>query len=268
MSEPIISLKHIVKRYGKHQVLNDVSMDINEGDIYGLIGRNGSGKTTIFKIILGLSDYQSGEIHIGGSGDTVDVGREKIGFFVGQNMFPHMTAKENLQYYRILKNIKDTNEIDRVLKLVGLDGVKSKVSQYSLGMRQRLGIANALLGNPRLIILDEPANGLDPQGIADIRNLVKELNRENGTTFIISSHILGELQNTAEKFGILNGGVIVKELTEDDLSVSNNTIRISVDDADKARTLLTDAGIRILDESSDKISLEDYYFSLVGGEER
>ena len=266
MSDDIISIKHLKKSYGKHQVLLDVNMNIARGDIYGLVGRNGSGKTTLFKTILGLSDFEEGELHIGDEGDTLETGRAKVGFLIGQNLFPYMTARQNLDYYRILKGIQDKEEIERVLKLVGLENVKTKVSGYSMGMKQRLGIANALLGNPEIIILDEPVNGLDPQGIADIRNLIKSLNEEYGITVLISSHILGELQNTAEKFGILNGGAIVKELSEDDLKVSSNYVRLSVDDAEKARRVLAEAGIAVKNESTDTLSLEDYYFSLIGGE--
>ena len=265
MSESLISLSHIKKCYGKSQILSDVNFEAEPGQIIGLIGRNGSGKTTMFKVILGLSDYQNGEIHIGHSEDTLESGRARIGFFVGQNFFTYMTARQNLEYYRRLKNIKDKGEIDRVLKLVDLDHAKSKVSAFSLGMKQRLGIANALMGNPEILILDEPTNGLDPKGIADIRNLVRKLNEEMGITVIISSHILGELQNTAHKFAILNGGVIVKELTEEDLNVANSYVKLSIDDVERARQLLTDAGITIYNETTDKISLEDYYFSLIGG---
>lgn len=265
MSDAIISLEHIKKSYGKHEVLKDINLEIPKGQIYGLVGRNGSGKTTMFKIILGLSDYQGGKVHVGEPGDTLDQGRERVGFFVGQNLFTYMTARENLEYYRRLKNIKDPKEVDRVLDLVGLSGVKTKVSGFSLGMRQRLGIANALLGNPEIILLDEPTNGLDPQGIADIRKLLKRLNEEFGITVIVSSHILGELQNTASTFAILNDGVIVKVLTQDELKISNNYVRLNVDDVAKARQLLTDAGITIYNESSDTLSLEDYYFSLIGG---
>ena len=265
MSEPIITLKKINKSYGKKKVLEDVSLVVYKGDIFGLVGKNGAGKTTMFKIILGLSDYSSGEVHVGHEGDTIEEGRSRVGFFVGQNMFGYMTARQNLEYYRRLKNVKDPNEVDRVLKLVELDNVKTKVSGFSMGMKQRLGIANALLGNPEVIILDEPTNGLDPQGIADIRNLIGRMNRELGITVIVSSHILGELQNTAHKFAILNDGKIARILTDDDLKVSNDYVRIKVDDVEKAREVLGEAGIKIYNESSDKRSLEEYYFELIGG---
>lgn len=266
MSESIISLKGIQKSYGKHEVLKGVDLEVEKGDIYGLVGKNGSGKTTIFKIILGLSEFSEGEVHIGAPGESLEEGRSRIGFFVGQNFFSYMTARQNLEYYRRLKKVKGKGEVERVLKLVELDNTgRKKFSGFSLGMRQRLGIANALLGNPDIIILDEPTNGLDPQGIADIRKLVQKLNEELGVTIIISSHILGELQNTANRFAILNDGVIAKVLSQDDLKISTDFVRLSVDDVEKARKLLTENGVTIYNESNDKMSLEDYYFNLIGG---
>ena len=265
MGESVIRLEHIQKNYGKNKILIDVNLEIEKGCIYGLIGKNGSGKTTIFKVILGLTAFNGGTVHIGAEGDTLSQGRGKTGFYVGQNFFPYMTARQNLDYYRVLKNVEDKSEIERVLKLVGLEKAKSKVAAFSMGMRQRLGIANALLGNPEILILDEPVNGLDPQGIADIRNMLKEINKELGTTIIISSHILSELQNTADRFGILDDGRIVKSLSEEDLRVANNYVRITVDDAAKAREVLEREGIKVYNETTDTMSLEDYYFEQVGG---
>ncbi len=174
----MISLNRISKSYGKHKVLEDVTMDIYKGDIFGLIGKNGAGKTTMFKVILGLSEFEQGELKIGDEGDSLEEGRKKIGFLIGSNFFPYMNARQNLKYSCRMQGIKEKSEIDRVLKIVGLDGVKKKFRQYSLGMKQRLGIANAILGNPEILILDEPTNGLDPQGIADIHKLVQKLNEE------------------------------------------------------------------------------------------
>lgn len=268
MGETIISLEHVKKSYGRHEVLTDVNLQIEKGEVYGLIGANGSGKTTIFKIILGLSDFQGGRIHVGHAGDSLEKGRSRTGFFVGQNFFPYMNAKDNLKYYCKLKNVKDKREIDRVLELVGLKGVKTKVKGYSLGMRQRLGIANAMLGNPEIMIFDEPVNGLDPQGIADIRNLFKKINEENGTTIIISSHILSELQNTASRFAILNKGKIGKILTQEDLNEEGSVLRIKVNDAEKVKEILAREGIQVLESKSESMSLEDYYFEEVGGSEQ
>lgn len=268
MSDSIIVLDKINKHYGKHEVLKGVDLDIKKGQIYGLVGKNGAGKSTIFKVILGLSDYTSGNLKVGDDGDTIEEGRSKIGFLIGNNYFPYADAKHNLNYYARLKGIKDKNEVDRVLKLVGLEGVKTKVKGFSLGMRQRLGIANAMLGNPEVLILDEPTNGLDPQGIADIRKLIRHLNEEYGITVIVSSHILGELQNTAHEFAILNDGQIVKILTQDELALDEETVQIKIPraDMDDAVEVLKEKGIKILDTSSAVRSLEDIYFALIGGE--
>lgn len=268
MADSIIILEDVNKHYGKHEVLKSVNLDIKKGQIYGLVGKNGAGKSTIFKVILGLSDYTSGKLHVGNENDTLEDGRAKIGFLIGNNYFQYANAKQNLNYYARLKGIKDKKEVDRVLKLVGLDGVKTKVKGYSLGMRQRLGIANAMLGNPEVLILDEPTNGLDPQGIADIRKLVQNLNEEHGMTIIISSHILGELQNTAHEFAILNNGQIVKVLTQEELTADEDSVQIKInkEDADKALEVLKENGIAVLDKVKAAKSLEDYYFSLIGGE--
>ena len=265
MSESIISLHGIQKSYGKHKVLHDVTLDINKGDIFGLIGRNGAGKTTLFKVILGLSDFEAGTLEIAGEGKHLSTGRRKIGFLIGSNFLPYMTGRQNLEYYRTLKGVKDKKEVDRVLEIVGLTGVKSPFSKYSLGMKQRLGIANALLGMPEILILDEPTNGLDPQGIADVRELIIRLNEEFGLTIIVSSHILSELQNTANRFGIIHGGTLADVITQDDLIAEQKSVKIHVDDLDRAREVLQQAGIQILSETQESRSLEDFYFGLVGG---
>ena len=265
MSESIISIRGIQKSYGNHQVLHDVSLDIHKGDIFGLIGRNGAGKTTLFKVILGLSDFEQGTLEIAGNSQDLSAGRKKIGFLIGSNFLPYMTGRQNLEYYRILKGVKDKKEVDRVLEIVGLKGVKTPYSKYSLGMKQRLGIANALLGMPEILILDEPTNGLDPQGIADVRELIIRLNEEFGLTVIVSSHILGELQNTAHRFGIIHGGTMAQVITQEDLISEQKSVKIKVDDLDRAREALTQAGVTILSETNETRSLEDFYFGLVGG---
>ena len=263
----MISLSHIHKSYDTHKVLNDINLNINKGEIYGLIGKNGAGKTTIFKIILGLTNFESGKLSIDGSKTKKELenNRKRIGFFIGKNFFDYLTAEENLNYYRVLKGIKDKNEVKRVLELVGLKGVNAKYSSFSMGMKQRLGIANALLGNPEILILDEPVNGLDPQGIADIRNLIIKLNKEYNMTIVVSSHILGELEHTANKFGIIHEGKVLKEITHEDLKVKMNSVEIHIEDLEKARKVLKDNDIKILKETSEYKSLEDYYFELIGG---
>ena len=178
-----------------------------------------------------------------------------------------MNAMQNMEYYRILKGVKDKKLPAKILKVVGLDGVKKPVRNFSMGMKQRLGIAIALLSRPEILILDEPTNGLDPQGIADIRELVQTLNEQYGMTVIISSHILGELQHTAHHFGIVNDGTVPRTISQEDLLSEQKAVRIRVDDLERARAALNAAGIRILNEVQETRSLEDFYFGLVGGED-
>jgi len=154
-----------------------------------------------------------------------------------------------------------------VLDIVGLADTRKKYRSYSLGMKQRLGIANAILGSPEILILDEPTNGLDPQGIADVRNMIRRFRDEFGMTVIVSSHILGELENTADRFGILNDGIVAKEITQDDLLSKKEEVDISIraDDLERARSVLKSEGIKIVREASERMTLEDYYFDLIGG---
>lgn len=263
----MITLSKIYKNYDNLRVLKDVNLHVAKGEIYGLIGKNGAGKTTIFKIILGLTEFESGTLCIAGSKKKTELPqkRKKIGFFIGNNFYDYLTAEENLHYYRQLKDIKDKEEVKRVLNLVGLEGVTSKYGSFSMGMKQRLGIANALLGSPEILLLDEPINGLDPQGIADIRTLIVSLNRKQNMTIIVSSHILGELEHTANKFGFVHQGTVLKEITHDDLKVKRSAVQIYVGDLEKARSVLKQNNIPVLQESSAYKSLEDYYFDLVGG---
>ena len=270
MSESVVRLEHVSKSYGKHAVLKDVNMLVQKGDIYGLVGRNGAGKTTIFKMILGLSERNSGVVSIADSKNEKELfkNRSKVGFLVGTKFYDYLSARENLKYYATVKGIPNKEvpaEIDRVLQLVGLENVKTPFKGFSLGMQQRLGIANAILGNPELLILDEPTNGLDPQGIADVRNMIKKFRSEYGMTVIVSSHILGELEHTADRFGFVNEGTILKEITQDDLMEKQASVEISVDDLEKAKKLLTEGGVKITREIHEKSTLEDFYFKLIGG---
>ena len=264
MSEAV-SLHGVMKNYGKHEVLKDVNFTVEKGDVFGIIGKNGCGKTTMFKIILGLSEYQQGMVKINDSED-LSSGRSKMGFFIGANFFPYMSARENLKYHCDLKNIKDKSEVDRVLEIVGLAEAKGPYQSYSLGMKQRLGIAKAILGNPEILILDEPTNGLDPQGIIDVRELIRKFNEEFGMTVIVSSHMLGELQNTCHKFGIVHDGQIAKVITQEDLLKTNTLIKISDEDKEKARQVLVDAGINVVSLEKEQLNLEDFYFETIKGE--
>ncbi|MCR5604691.1 MAG: ATP-binding cassette domain-containing protein [Lachnospiraceae bacterium] len=267
-TQAMIKLENIKKSYGKVEILKGVNMQINKGDIYGLIGKNGAGKTTIFKMILGLSEKNDGTVSIEGSTNEKELmeNRSKIGFLVGTKFYNYLSARENLKYYATVKGIKNSKEeIDRVLEIVGLKDEKKPFKNFSLGMTQRLGIGNAILGNPDILILDEPTNGLDPQGIADVRHMVQRFRDEFGMTVIVSSHILGELEHTADRFGIVNGGVVVREITQEDLKEKQASVEIAVDDLPKAKEILTANNIRIIREIEEKSTLEDYYFRLVGG---
>lgn len=192
--------------------------------------------------------------------------RKRIGSFIGQNFFDYLSAKDNLKYYCRLKGIKNASkEIERVLSIVGLKEVKRPFKSFSMGMKQRLGIANALLGNPEILILDEPTNGLDPQGIMDVRNLIKKLNQDYKMTIVVSSHTLSELEHPANRFGIVHEGRIMKEISREDLETTKDSVEIHVNDLERARAALLANGIRIIGEGRSQKSLEDYYFELVGG---
>ena len=216
---------------------------IKKGEIYGLIGKNGAGKTTLFRIITGLSHKSSGNLEIFGKSEEKDLNtaRTMIGSLIESPAFyKNMTARENLEVSRLVRNIAGKECIDEVLELVGLsDTNKKKVKNFSLGMRQRLGIANALLGNPKLLILDEPINGLDPMGIVEIRELLKKINKEKDVTILISSHILGELSELATNYGIINNGRLVEEISVKELKEKcRQYIEVIVDNPAKASTIL------------------------------
>lgn len=203
-------------------------MTISAGDIYGFIGENGAGKTTLMKIIAGLIRQTAGEIALfGKSGKSeLNIARRQLGFLIESPAFyPNMTARENLLFYCRVLGIKDKDSrVKDVLKAVSLSDEDSKItSNYSLGMRQRLGIAIALLNEPEFLVLDEPINGLDPSGIVEIREILEKLALEKKVTILISSHILSELQLLATKFGFIHQGRLIKEITADELSKSAKT---------------------------------------------
>ena len=202
MNRVILSLKNIAKTYGKEQVLHNVSFDIEQGEICGLIGENGAGKTTLMRILLGLIRADKGEIE--------SVSQHKIGSIIeSPALYPNLTGRQHLQYYKTRFGLK--TDIVKMLELVHLPEPSwdRKVKNYSLGMKQRLSIAIALLDNPELIILDEPVNGLDPQGISDLRKMILSLRDQLGVTFLISSHILSELEFITDKYIIMKQGKIL-----------------------------------------------------------
>lgn len=243
MREVIVKTHNITKKYGEQLSNDNINITINKGEIYGLIGRNGAGKTTLIRMITGLSHKTSGEIELFGksSENELNQSRRMIGSLIESPAFyGNMTARENLEVSRLVRNIPGKECIDEVLKLVGLqDTGKKKFKDFSLGMKQRLGIANAMLGNPRLLILDEPINGLDPMGIVEIRELLKKINKEKDVTILISSHILGELSELATCYGIINSGKLVEEITVAELNEKcRQYIELIVDDASRSTALL------------------------------
>ena len=213
----ILETRQITKRFGKTLAVDHVDMHIKKGDIYGLIGKNGAGKTTLMRMMLSLCFPTSGEIYM--FGEKTD-GRSdmRVGSLIeAPGIYKSFTAYENLKTFCILYGI-NTGVIDPILRIVGLENTGSKkAGQFSLGMKQRLGIAISLLAEPQLIILDEPVNGLDPAGIKDIRDLIITLNREKGVTFIISSHLLDELSKMVTKYGIINNGCLIEELDAEEM---------------------------------------------------
>lgn len=263
MTEAVLRTRALTKKYGKHNALDAVSLTLNKGDIYGLVGRNGAGKTTFFKCVMGLARLTSGEIEL-------SAGKRDMGFMINPSFFPYLNPKENLEYLCRVKGVKTKGETARLLELVGLDGVKKPFKAFSLGMKQRLGIAGALLGSPSVIVLDEPINGLDPQGIIDVRNVIKSVHAQTGTTFIISSHILAELDLIATRFGFIERGVLLEEISHAELheKTDKKLLVIEADDEEKAREVLNKSGVKIRDVYKRETTLEDYFIRLIGGESR
>lgn len=243
MDEIILKTQNITKRYKDKAAVDHVSITIKKGDIYGLIGRNGAGKTTLIRMITALSVMDEGSITLfdGKTENDLNQARKRIGSVVETPaLYPNLTAKQNLEYYRILMGIPEKDIIEKTLQMVGLtDTGRKKFKNFSLGMKQRLGIALALLGNPDIIILDEPINGLDPMGIVEMRDTFKKLNSEMGITIMISSHILTELSLIATRYGIINDGRLIKELTSEELKEQcQQCLCIKVDDTAKALSIL------------------------------
>lgn len=241
-NEWVIETKNICKQYKSKFAVNNVSIRVARGDIYGLIGKNGAGKTTLMKMILGLAAPTSGEVHLFGNADarTVTASRSRIGSLIEDpGLYKNCTAYENMRRFSILYGAK-ANEIEELLRLVNLDYTgKKKAGAFSLGMKQRLGIAIALLAHPDVLVLDEPINGLDPAGIKEIRDLILRLNREKGVTFIISSHLLDELAKVVTRYGILSDGALIQEITAEELAEQcRHAARLSVSDPVKAAELL------------------------------
>lgn len=296
----VIETKELCKRYGKNLVVDHVNLHVPEGSIYGFVGENGSGKTTIMRLLMGLANPTSGDyslFDISSKDSQIYKIRNQISAIVeAPSLVPTMTAKQNLEYACLYYGVKDFSIIDKVLKQVGLgDTNKKKVKNFSLGMKQRLGIAVLLLNNPKLLLLDEPMNGLDPQGIAELRELIIQLNKE-GITFLISSHILAELEKVATHWGFISHGKLLKGISSEKLiNECQKSIDISYKDLVLLAKVLKDIGIdnfeqisnktiRIYDEitpmnllsklqkfsieineiQTNDLNVEDYYLSLTG----
>jgi ABC-2 type transport system ATP-binding protein len=222
MRESVLKTSNLTKRYKKFTALDNVNMNVCRGDIYGLIGKNGAGKTTLMKIVTGLTDKTEGDFELfSKSGKLATDEKRRIGCLIeNPAFFGGLTAYQNLKYYALQKGIVDMGQIDEALSLVNLSDVKNKKFRtFSLGMKQRLGIAFAILDNPDLIILDEPINGLDPIGISQMRETFQKLNSERGITFMISSHILSELYTVANRFLFIDNGRVLKEITKEALDI-------------------------------------------------
>ena len=301
MREIILETHNLTKKYKNFTALDNLNITIQKGDIYGLIGRNGAGKTTLMKLITTLAKPTSGSFTLfGKSSDSNDLYESKgrVGALIEYPAFyPNLSAFDNLNYYAIQRGITDMKQIDKVLDIVNLrDTGKKKVKTFSLGMKQRLGIALAILNNPDFVILDEPINGLDPIGISELRDTFKNL-AKNGITLLVSSHILSELYVLSTKFAFIEGGRLIKEITKEELDMecskclvikSNDSKKVSkkkkkelgtdnykviddeevrvydfLEEPEKVSDVLADNKVRIKGFYEYGISLEDYFKEII-----
>ena len=301
--EFVFKSENLCKKYGGFTALKDLNMEIPKGAIYGFVGKNGAGKTTLIRCLCGLQKPTAGSYELMGiswEDKNIIKSRQKMGAVVeAPAIYKDMTARDNLIQQCLLLGLPDFKCVDELLKLVGLsDTGKKKAGKFSLGMRQRLGIAIALCGDPDFIILDEPTNGLDPQGIIEIRELILKLNHERGITFLISSHILDELARMATHYGFIDKGHLVRQMSSEELQKEcRKSVRMKVDDTVILAKVLEEKGIeyKILDSNTADVyaelvfseiakecdkagctiinmeehdeSLEAFYLSLLGGNE-
>lgn len=301
--EYVLQTSKLSKRYGRNEVLNAVDMQIPKGAIYGLVGRNGAGKTTLIRIICGLQAPTDGEYRLYGVSHrdrAISRSRRRMGAVVETpSIYLDMTAEDNLRQQALVLGLPSYREIPGLLRLVGLEHTgRKKVRNFSLGMKQRLGIAVALIGGPDFIVLDEPTNGLDPQGIVEIRELILKLNREHGITVLISSHILSELSRFATHYGFLEHGDFIREISAEELEKQcRKCLRVAVSDTRVLTRVLDGMGLEyeilsqteanlfgeiklstlvlaLAEEGGELISsceqdetLETYFINLVGGAE-
>lgn len=240
MSEYVLETESLTKTYRKKNAVDHIDLKIRKGDIYGFIGKNGAGKTTTIKMVAGLNNPTSGKMTLFGSNNLQD-GRKKIGTVIeNPAIYPYLSARQNIEVQRILKGVSDKSITDDLLNIVGLqDTGRKKAKNFSLGMKQRLAIALSLVGDPELLLLDEPINGLDPTGIKDIRELILKLSKEAGITILISSHILGEISKISTAYGVISDGALVAQFTSEELKDRvKPSITLTVDNAGTAVSVL------------------------------
>ncbi len=294
----VIETDNLTKVYGKKTVLDHVAMHVAQGDIYGFIGKNGAGKTTLMKLLLGMSQPSEGEIQLFGT-KKLNMARRHVGALIEEPaLYKGCSAKENMKRFAILAGV-DNGEIDEILQFVGLGDVgKKKVGKFSLGMKQRLGIAIAMLGHPDLLVLDEPINGLDPEGIKEVRDLLVRLNREQNVTILVSSHLLDELAKITTRYGIINQGRLVEEVTAEELmqqcqqklhivtdkpavaakiikkvlpkcviTAQNNSITVAAEkiDSSKINNELVKGDVNVQSITFAADNMEDYFIQRMGG---
>lgn len=238
----VMELEELNKSYGGKKVVDSFSLKMEKGHVCGLIGPNGAGKTTVMKMMAGLTGADAGEMRFFGSKD-LDKMRDRISFIIEEPyMDLSMTAWQNMEYMRLLRGVPDKNRIEELLTFVGLEHAgKKPAKKFSLGMRQRLGLAMALLPGPEIMVLDEPINGLDPEGIIDIRNMLKQLVSERDMTILISSHILKELSELCTDYAIIREGKLVEKLSHEELLQRTHTrLALQTDDIARTATVLED----------------------------
>ncbi len=265
MSEIVLKTNSLTKKYSGRAAVDNVNITIKKGDIYGLIGRNGAGKTTLIRLITSLSRPDSGDITLFGQSTPAGLteGRKRLGCVVETPaLYPNLSAVQNLEYYRILRGIPEKHIVTEALQMVGLADVgKKRFDKFSLGMKQRLGLALAIMSHPDFIILDEPINGLDPIGIIEMRETLKKLNTEYGITILLSSHILTELSQLATCYGIINDGKMIKQFSQQELKENcQKSLSIQTDDVSQSaqaiETVLKTNRYKIISQS--EIRLYDY----------
>jgi ABC-2 type transport system ATP-binding protein len=258
MEQSIVKTTGISKRYGERYAVENMSMEIQRGQIYGLIGQNGAGKTTFIRLLTGLISPTEGRIELfGESGARLGKARARIGSIVETpSLFPNMTAACNIETQRRLAGLPAGTDTDAMLRLCGISGTgNKKVRDFSLGMRQRLALAISLITGPEFLVLDEPINGLDPKGIVENRKMLKSLSRDKGITILISSHILSELAQLATNYGIIHNGRLIKQLSATELqSECRRYVEILTDDISRAMAITVD-----------RFAVKDY--EIIGGGE-